>query len=278
MRARLIALDIDGTLLDPYGKLSSSASGAVAAASRRGLRVVLCTGRRFRTALPVATELSLSGSMVVHNGALVKDIESGDTRFDNYLPSEIFRDLLELLRAHGPPMVYVDSYHERTDILTERRDLTHEFQNEYLDDNPEFTRIVDDLAATDRDDVIMINTMAEAEVLEPLRERIHSLLGDRVLSHLLMNKGYRGHILEFISPSSGKWGALRAIAARAGIAPEEIAAVGDDTNDAEMIREAGLGIAMGNSAEAALAAANVIVKSNAEGGVIEAIERVLLES
>ena len=60
--------------------------------------------------------------------------------------------------------------------------------------------------------------------------------------------------------------------------PEEIAAVGDDTNDAEMIREAGLGIAMGNSAEAALAAANVIVKSNAEGGAIEAIERVLLES
>ena len=122
-----------------------------------------------------------------------------------------------------------------------------------------------------------LNTMAEAEVLEPLRERIHSFLGDRVLSHLLMNKGYRGHILEFISPTSGKWGALREIAAREGIAPEEIAAVGDDTNDAEMIREAGLGIAMGNAAEAARAAADVVVKSNAEGGAIEAIERILLE-
>ena len=94
----------------------------------------------------------------------------------------------------------------------------------------------------------------------------------------MMNKGYRGHILEFISPNSGKWEALREIAAREGIPPEEIAAVGDDTNDAQMIREAGLGIAMGNAAEAARAAANVVVKSNAEGGVIEAIERILLES
>jgi hypothetical protein len=274
---RLLGLDIDGTLLDPYGKLSGSVSEAVAAASRSGLRVVLCTGRRFRTALPVARELSLSGSIVVHNGALVKDIESGETRHDNYLEVEIVSELVTTLREHGPPMVYVDTYHERTDILTERRDLTHEFQNEYLDDNPEFTRVVDDLAATARNDVIMMNTMAEAEALIPLRERVHAALGDRVLSHLLMNKGYRGHILEFISPASGKWGALREIAAREGIAPEEIAAVGDDTNDAEMIREAGLGIAMGNAAEAARAAADVIVKSNAEGGAVEAIERVLLE-
>jgi len=278
MPVRLIGLDIDGTLLDPYGKLSGGVSQAVASASRRGLRIVLCTGRRFRTALPVATELSLKGSIVVHNGALVKDIESGDTHLDNFLPSETFSELVGLMREHGPPMVYIDRYHERTDIVTERRDITHEFQNEYLDDNPEFTSIVDDLTATARDDVIMVNTMAEAEVLDPLRARIHSFLDDRVLSHLLMNKGYRGHILEFISPNSGKWGALREIAAREGFAPEEIAAVGDDTNDAEMIREAGLGIAMGNAAEAALVAADVIVKSNAEGGAIEAIERILLES
>ena len=52
---------------------------------------------------------------------------SGETQLDNYLPSDVFGDLLALLREHGPPMIYVDSYHESTDILTERRDLTHEF-------------------------------------------------------------------------------------------------------------------------------------------------------
>jgi hydroxymethylpyrimidine pyrophosphatase-like HAD family hydrolase len=84
--------------------------------------------------------------------------------------------------------------------------------------------------------------------------------------------------LEFLSPRSGKWPALRSIAARDGVEPEEIAAVGDDDNDVEMIRAAGLGIAMGNAAPAARACADIVVRSNAEGGVVEAIERVLLEA
>ena len=123
-----------------------------------------------------------------------------------------------------------------------------------------------------------MSTMANVETLEVLRARARERLGDRVLTHMLMYKVYRGHILEFLSPRSGKWPALLSVATREGIAPEEIAAIGDDDNDVEMIREAGLGIAMGNAVEAARAAADVVVRSNAEGGVIGAIERVLLEA
>jgi Cof subfamily protein (haloacid dehalogenase superfamily) len=277
MRPRLLALDLDGTILDPYGELTDGVRRSVDAARRRGLRVVLCTGRRFRTALPAARELALTGSVVVHNGVVVKDLESGRTERERYLPPDLYAEVLALLREAGPPLVYVDAYHERTDILTERREQAHPFQSEYLDDNPEFTRVVDDLAASARDDVVMMSTMANAETLEPLRARARERLGDRVLTHLLMNKNYRGYILEFLSPSSGKWPALRSVAARAGIAPEEIAAVGDDTNDVEMIRQAGLGIAMGNAVEAARSAADRIVRSNAEGGGVEAIEHVLLK-
>jgi len=278
MHPRLLALDLDGTILDPYGKLSGGVRRSVDAARRRGLRVVLCTGRRFRTALPAARELALTGAIVVHNGVLVKDIQTGRTELEHYLPAELCRELLALLRETAPPLVYVDAYHERIDLLTERRDRAHPFQNEYLDDNHEFIRVVDDLAANERHDVILMSTMANVEALEALRERARDELGDRVLTHVLMNKVYRGHILEFLSPRSGKWPTLRSIAAREGIAPEEIAAVGDDDNDVEMIREAGLGIAMGNAVAAARAAADVVVRSNAEGGVIEAIERVLLEA
>jgi Cof subfamily protein (haloacid dehalogenase superfamily) len=278
MRLRLLALDVDGTILDPYGKLSGGVRRAVDAARRRGLRVVLCTGRRFRTALPAARELALTGSVVVQNGVVVKDVESGRTQVEHYLPADLYPEVLATLRETGPPLVYVDTYHEGTDILTERRDCAHPFQKEYLDDNSEFTRVVDDLAESARDDVILMSTMANLETLEVLRARARERLGDRVLTHLLMNKAYRGHILEFLSPRSGKWSALRSVAAREGVAPEEIAAIGDDDNDVEMIREAGLGIAMGNAVGAARAAADVVVRSNAEGGAVEAIERVLLEA
>ncbi|MBW2495511.1 MAG: HAD family phosphatase, partial [Deltaproteobacteria bacterium] len=86
MSYRILALDIDGTILDPYGKLPAAVRDSVAAARRRGLWVILCTGRRFRTALPWARELELEGSIVVHNGTLVKDIQSGETLRHAYLP------------------------------------------------------------------------------------------------------------------------------------------------------------------------------------------------
>jgi Cof subfamily protein (haloacid dehalogenase superfamily) len=278
MPLRLLALDLDGTALDPRGKLSGGVRRAVDAARRRGLRVVLCTGRRFRTALPAARELALAGSIVIHNGVLVKNIESGRTEVAHYLPADLYPEVLATLRETGPPLVYVDTYHEKTDILTERRDRAHPFQKEYLDDNSEFTCDVDDLAESPHDEVILMSTMADVETLEVLRARARERLGDRVLTHMLMNKVYRGYILEFLSPRSGKWSALQSIAAREGVAPEEIAAIGDDDNDVEMVREAGLGIAMGNAVPAVRAAADAVVGSNSEDGVVAAIERVLLEA
>ena len=277
MRYRLLALDLDGTALDPAGDLTDDVRDAVAAARASGLRVVLCTGRRFRTALPVAQELSLSGAIVVNNGVLVKDLASGRTLSHRYLSDGVSAEVLALVREAGSPLVYVDAYEERIDILIEDHGRAHPFQREYLEDNTDFTRVVDDLENTGRDDVIMMSTMGDEATLRALRSRAERDLGGRVRMHSLINKNYRGQILEFLAPGTGKWPALRRIAADEGIDPRQIAAVGDDDNDVEMIRGAGLGIAMGNAVDSAKAAAVHVTRSNAEGGVVEAIERVLEE-
>jgi Cof subfamily protein (haloacid dehalogenase superfamily) len=275
MRYRMLALDLDGTVLDPKGDLREGVRDAVAAAARRGLQVVLCTGRRFRTALPLARRLELSGSIIVNNGVLVKDLGSGETLHHSYLRPEIHAEVLALLRETGPPLVYVDTYHERIDMLTERPNEAHIFQREYLDDNTDVCRIVDDLGAARRRDVILMSMMADEATLEVLRSRGERVLGNRVRMHSLINKNYRGQILEFLSPDSGKWSALRTIAAEVNIAASEIAAIGEDANDVEMLRRVGLGIAMGNAVEAAKAVADHVARSNAEDGAIEAIERIL---
>ncbi len=277
MRYRLLALDLDGTLLDPYGNLSEGVKGAVGAARRRGLRVVVCTGRRFRTALPLALALELEGPLVVNNGALVKDIRSGETRHGNYLPGDLYGEVLSLVRGVGTPLVYVDRVGGRTDILTERPEQAHPFQREYLLDAGEFCAVVPDVGAVHAGDVIMLSTMTDEETAAGLREQAHERLGERVVMHSLLNKNYRGVIQEFLAPGSGKWPALARVAAAEGIAPGEIIAVGDDVNDAEMLRNAGLGIAMGNAVRAARSAADLVVRSNAEGGAIEAIERAILK-
>ncbi len=275
MRIRLIALDLDGTALDPTGRLGTGMSVAVAEARARGLSVVLCTGRRFRTALPSAQALGLEGAIVIHNGVLVKDLESAKTLHQDFLPPAVFGELLGSMREFGPPLVYVDGYHDSTDIVTERVESAHPFQREYLADNTEYCRVVEDLGAARPDEVIMMSAMGDADALEALRDRTRRVLGDRVHTHSLMNKNYRGQILEFLSPTSGKWPAVRRVAAAAGIGPEQIAAIGDDFNDLEMIRESGLGIAMANAVEPAREAADWVVPSNADGGGAFAIERVL---
>jgi Cof subfamily protein (haloacid dehalogenase superfamily) len=275
MTTRLVALDIDGTLLDPYGELHDPVVEAVGALQRAGLQVVLCTGRRFRTSLPVAQRLGLSGPIVCNNGVLVKDIESGKTLHHAFLPPELYGEVLALMREVAPPLVYVDAYHEGIDMLSERVEAAHPFQQEYLSDNTEWSRLVDDLAVARPNEVIMMSAMADGETLDALHERSRRTFGARVHNHRLMNKSYQGYILEFLSPESGKWNALAKLARGLGVAPDEIAAVGDDHNDADMLRNVGMGLAMGNAVEAAVEGADHVVRSNAEGGAIEAIERIL---
>jgi len=276
MNLRLLALDLDGTLLDPYGKLTPSVRDAVRRATQReGLRVVLCTGRRFRTALPHAQALGLTGAIVVNNGAIVKDLASGETIQHAYLPASEFEEVIGHVRTHGPPLVYLDTYREGVDIWTERRDQAHAFQREYLADQGTFVTLVDDVARADREHVIMVSTMADAESLAELRRRAHERFGARIQTHSLINKNYQGQILEFLSPGAGKWPALERLAATWGIAPSEIAAVGDDVNDAELLRSVGLGIAMGNALPEVRAAARRVVRGNAEGGAVEALEQIL---
>jgi Cof subfamily protein (haloacid dehalogenase superfamily) len=273
---RLLALDLDGTLLDPYGKLPDAARRAVGEARSAGLEVVLCTGRRFRTALPLLRELELEGHVVVNNGVLVKDIATARTLHHAYLPEELYADALELMREAGPPLVYIDAYEEGTDMLVEADPRTHRFQADYLEDHEEHCRVVDDLAGVDRTDVIMLSRMGDEATLLPLRERAALRFGERLHTHVIWNKNYEGLIFELLSPASGKWRALERVASERGIGADEIAAVGDDVNDAELLSRAGLGIAMGNAVDEVKQAADLVVRGNAEGGVVEAIDRVLL--
>src|SRR5262245_30026339 len=188
---RLVALDLDGTLLDPYGKLTPAVSEAVGRLTRhRELQVVLCTGRRFRTALPHAQALGLAGAIVVNNGAIVKDLATSETLQHAYLPDAEFDEVIAHVRSHGPPLVYLDTYRDGVDILTEHRDRAHRFQREYVDDQGAVVTIVDDVAQTARDRVIMVSTMADAPSLEQLRRRAHERFGARIQTHSLINKNY----------------------------------------------------------------------------------------
>ena len=277
MRYQLLALDVDGTLLDPAGDLRPRVRQAVSAVLARGLKVVICTGRRFRTAREVAEELGLAGPLVVHNGALIKDFASGATLHYTYLPPHVYHQGLELLSQVSTPMIYVDAFHEQIDILTSSLDQAHPFQRVYLQATADYCRIGGEMGTLPLHGVVMLSIIADVTSLSAVRDRVETALGQHARVNLLANnKKYPGHILEIIHPEVSKWQALEQLAVQEGIAPSQIMAVGDDWNDLEMLRHAGLGIAMGNAPDGVKAVADYVTASNAEDGLAEALDHFVL--
>src|SRR5262249_44807214 len=107
MAVRLIALDIDGTLLDSRWQLSDANRSAVAAATRRGIEVALVTGRRYDFATPIARQLDCPLTMIVNNGAIIRTAD-GKTHLHHLLPKDIARSILESTRKwrHGAAVIF----------------------------------------------------------------------------------------------------------------------------------------------------------------------------
>src|SRR3954471_8624334 len=108
MAIRLIALDLDGTLLDSRGQLSAGNRAALTAARERGVRVALVTGRRFRDARPLALELGLDVPVIAHNGALTKHARTLETVAVKLLPMEAAREVLRVGRKEGADALVSD--------------------------------------------------------------------------------------------------------------------------------------------------------------------------
>lgn len=270
---RLLALDADGTLVDPEGELRPAVKQAVTSARNRGVMVVLCTGRRYRTARPLIDALELEGPVIVHNGVVVKDARTGETTEEQFLPSELFAPVMEVMSGVAPPLVYVDRYFDGVDLYAEPTDRCHDFQAEYLEDNPNVVHEVDSVARISSDEIVMISSMADSDSLLSLKGEVDSRLGARVQTNYLMNTNYRGHILEVTRAGVSKWTALERLCKGLGISPSEVAAIGDDRNDLDLIANAGIGIAMDNAVDEVKQAADWVTESNARDGVARAIER-----
>jgi len=275
---RLLAVDADGTLLDPEGSLRPRIRAALVETRRRGIEVVVCTGRRFRTVKPLLEDLQLEGPVVVQNGVVVKEGRTGKTIHHRYLAPDLYPPALELMRRAGSPLVYIDAPEAGTDMLCERPEAWHPFQREYVEANRDVITYVDSLDTHPEQPVVMLSCMADLESLEVLAGAVREELGSRVHTHLIGNKLYQGDILEILSPHANKWSALQDVARSQGILADEILAIGDDDNDLPMIRSAGLGVAMGNATASLQEAADFVTQTNGDDGAARAIERWLLDA
>jgi Cof subfamily protein (haloacid dehalogenase superfamily) len=271
---RLVALDIDGTLLDSRKRISPRTQEALRAARRAGVHLVLVTGRRYPAARKVADELGGGLLLILHNGALI--IENGAVLRCRPLDRGVARRAIRIGREQGAdPVVHCGQRGEGR-LWVERVAPTNPLLGYYLDRaHPDVVSVRDLVEELEEDPIQVMfgGAMAEMDALLP---RLVSELGGAVRVERTVYPEPGVGILDVLDPGAGKAGALGYLRERWGLARRETLAIGDNWNDREMLEQAGLGLVMGNAEPEMRGLGLPVLPSNDEDGVAVAVERYVL--
>jgi hydroxymethylpyrimidine pyrophosphatase-like HAD family hydrolase len=274
-RVRLIALDIDGTLLRGDRTISPRTRLAIDRARAVGVRVVLVTGRRHPSARRVADSLGGGLPLVLHNGALV--VEDGRVRLCRPLPRAAALRAISAGRAVGAePVLHCGKGGEGW-LLVDAAARPRGLVGYYLERARGEVRVVPDLvaavAAEEPIQVMFGLERAEMDVLLPL---LTAELGSAARIERTVYPATGVVLLDVLHPAVGKAEALSFLQGSWGIAPSETLAIGDNWNDREMLERSGLGFVMGNADPDLLALGLPALPTNDEDGVARAIEEHVL--
>ena len=278
MPIRLIALDIDGTLLNSRLSVSERNHAAIAEASRRGIEVALVTGRRYDFALLVAKQINSSLTMIVNNGALIRT-KDGDTHVRHLLPRET---ALRVLRSTQPWRNGASVVFDRPQagqILVEKIDLDDGIRGAYYKFNLPFLAEAAPLESCLETGEDPIQVMLAGPV-QPMRQAERTLRDVQYSSEFsLAVTTYEARdfsMIDILNPRISKGITLAEWAALRGIAREEILAIGDNHNDEEMLSFAGIPVVMENAVPELKTRGWHVTQSNDDDGVAAAIERFAL--
>jgi Cof subfamily protein (haloacid dehalogenase superfamily) len=272
---RLLAVDIDGTLLNSDWKISSENVEALRLADAEGVEVVLVTGRRHTFALPMARQLGFDLWLISSNGAVTRSL-SGAPFHRDLLPRQTCLELCSAMKEfRGNTVVIFDKESKGALVLERMGELTASIQR-WLEKNIQFIDFVVPLENAIVDDPIQVMFCGP---IARMRTALHRLgtcgIGERItvlrteypLRDLL--------IVDVLNAGCSKGHALARWAQHRGIAREQVMAIGDNYNDVEMLAFAGLPFIMGNASEELRRRGWTITLSNDEHGVAAAVKQVL---
>jgi hypothetical protein len=276
MPIKLLALDIDGTLLTYRSELTPRTRRAIEAAQDRGVKIVLVTGRRFGSAHQLIRELGLDVMLVSHNGALTKEVTTLATLDYHPLDVAVAQQVVEAGRAFGADVICCDDPHGLGVMVLEGVSAQNRALHRYLEKYRDSVREVADLLAYLDHDPIQMMFSGRCEPMDEFAAQLQTALGGQLQLFKTRYRSLDLTILDALSQTASKGQSLAAIAATHGIAPDEVLAIGDNHNDLTMLRYAGLGLVMANAEEELKQLGFELTASNEEDGVALAIEKYVL--
>lgn len=277
MAIKAIAMDIDGTLTNDKKVITSRTREALLAAQASGIKLILASGRPDQGLRALAAELDLQnngGLLVAYNGARVVDAQTNEILFDQPMPCDLAREVVE----HARNFDVITWITEGTHLYIENPERCMiEWKGQPID-IVEYERkhcnmtiqAVDDLASVcDRPQDKILCAATDTYLAEHWQE-LAAPFKDRLSCMFTADFYY-----EFMAPGIDKSRALAGALPKLGIDASEVVAFGDGQNDAAMLRWAGTGVAMANAIEETKASADMVTLSNNEDGIAAALEKLL---
>ncbi|ABO51558.1 Cof-like hydrolase [Desulforamulus reducens MI-1] len=258
---KLLAIDLDDTLLNGQLKISSRNKEYIKRAQEAGIHVTLATGRMYCSALRYAKELELNLPLITYQGALVKEAQTGEVLLHRPVPLVLAREVIQRgsqlgyhINVYVDDTLYVEKITPEAEVYQRISGITAHPVGNLLD-----------FLQEDPTKVLMVGGIEE---LDRLGEEMRCQYGTSL--HICKSKP---HFLEFSHPQATKGLALDTLAKGWGLTAEQVIAIGDAPNDLEMIDYAGLGVVMGNGEPEVKAKADYVTHSNEEDGVAEVIAK-----
>jgi Cof subfamily protein (haloacid dehalogenase superfamily) len=264
---RLLACDIDNTLVRFPDPPSQRVERALRAAAGLGVTVCLVTGRAFRRARPVAEILGIDAPIICNHGGSIRDPRSGSTIHRHILPAGLVREIVAWLQEQQVRLLVFDGDTVYHDARTEEIVLDFQIYTQGKDS----VYAPDLLAVLPEAVEIVLSTSHDRAHLAALYERAQARYGKQ--TRVLLSHPYGLDIL----PVSSKSQALSWLAAHLEVPQAQVIAVGDGANDADMLAWAGLGVALSDGDPEALRAADVVAPSFDDDGLAWAVEHYVLD-
>ncbi|MBP1989227.1 Cof-type HAD-IIB family hydrolase [Paenibacillus eucommiae] len=266
MNYKLIALDVDGTLLNDNYQISDKTKQIIRRVHEEGSQIVLCTGRGPASTLPILDELGLEGTVITHNGAATVHSDSSGKQLLHQYPFSLddIQSMLQYVRSeniHFDVNTPFDMYIEKLE------EYEKQMYKKFLID-PQIVANVTDLLLP----IVKFTLFGQPEVLD----RVQQVWEEQKLYGSLRMIRSGDLFIDLMNPLANKGNALKDLAESWNIDAKHVMAVGNYYNDIEMMSYAGLGLAVANSPDGVKAAADAVIASNNDDGVYEAIVKYCL--
>ena len=283
---KLIAIDLDGTLLNSYGQVSDVNREALKKAQTNGANIILASGRSTNSVKNIANDIGNNKYIICGNGSLIYDLQKEEIIYDKFIEKKKALQIIEICEQNS---IYYNVYTENMVIAKtlENNVLFYHHENANKAESKKtkinlVNNIYDYVKKLENENILKFTISDNSSIIfNSIIRKLRKVKNIDVLDVAHMSRkivksgteeiSINYYYTEITSKNVDKWNAIEWLADKLEIKKEEIMAIGDNINDKMMIENAGIGVAMGNSAPYIKDLANKVVSSNNEDGVAEAL-------